>query len=774
MKQSKRLLYILFFISFCLHNSLFSQGLLINEIMSSNGTTISDEDGDYGDWIELYNAADTSINLLGYYISDDINNLQRWNFPEIIIEPGNFLLIFASGKDRTEGEYLHTNFKISKNGEPILLSNPKGEIIDYIAPVKMQTDISYGRLSDEQTKFVRFIKPTPGYNNIWGIIYQDLIFSDRGGIYDEIFNLSLSCSEENANIYYTIDGSIPDTNSNVYESPLELNLSLYSDVNLYQNQLSPDSLHYEPEEEILKAIVIRAVAYNDLNQQISNVITNSYFIKELGIEHESLPIISITVNKDDLLDDSTGIMVPGIHFDSENPNWTGNYYQRGIEWEKYANVEFYEPDNIVGFNQQVGLRIHGGNTRRPPQKSFRVYARSKYGNSTINYSVYEDKPISEFKRLVFKSFYASWSGAGMEDYLANKIAREINIDNTAIRPAVLYLNGEYWGIYYIQERRDKYFTYYNYGINPDKVDIIYNYFGATQEGNSADFLSLYEFIENNDLSDQYNYNIVSNWMDIDNFIDYQLFEIFIANYDWPANNSMFWRERNTDNKWRWMFTDGDSGFQNKKFDGFSHALSTSDNYWPTNAQSTLFLRKLIENQKFKNDFFNRLEYLLNNNLFFDNTQTYAITAENFLNNEVNNQIDRFYFPENKDYWNDKIENIFDFLEYRACKIVVQVKEMFDVELNIPNCGSYYEIERMASLSLFPNPAQDFLFIEMENSIIYNAQIIIYDNMGREISGINKNITGNRIEMDVSNLNSGIYLITIITDNEIITERLVKI
>jgi hypothetical protein len=537
--------------------------------MSLNNSFIFDEDGDDSDWIEVYNTSNADIKLLGYFLSDTDNDKQRWAFPDTLIGPKQFLLIFASGKNMAiPGKQLHTNFSIKSDGEPILLSHGS-EVIHRMPSIGLETNTSYGLETDGTAPFVVFYNPTPGTSNNKAPIAVKVSFSKPGGIYKKTFDLSISCYSEHAHIYYTTDGTSPTIKSTQYKNPLQLSNKLYSDANISQVKMYPEgSFNPPPPELVPKAVVIRAAAFDQHGNQISDVISNTYFFEDPGNDYHQLPIISICAEHHDLFDFETGIFVPGKHWNAKEPDWTGNYYQSGREWEREINLEYYEQNNVA-INQKAGLRIHGGNSRRFAQKGIRLYAREDYGEPYFNHPFFDDKPIAQYKRLVLKPFSASWTQSGIEDYITLKMARNLNLDWLATKAVVVYINGEYWGIYYLQERIDDRYIEANHGVEPEKVDLMGNWSGMTEYGDNKDFLALYDFIENNDLSIGANYETVSNWMDIDNFIDYQLFEIFIDNYDWPANNMKCWRERDSDAKWRWIYYDGDAALNKYRSDSFS-------------------------------------------------------------------------------------------------------------------------------------------------------------------------------------------------------------
>ena len=193
-------------------NISFAQ-VFINEIMSSNSSTIKDEDGSYSDWIEIYNSSQESVNLEKFSLSDDLNFLDKWQFPEISIGAGQHILIFASGKNKFDVGILHVNFKIKSSGESIYLSGPEQNLLDSIQAVNLVADVSYGRNPDGSLNFSYFENPTPGEpngvteNN--GLITELPTFSISSGyVRDNIESLELS-SKTCAIIKYTKDGSDP-------------------------------------------------------------------------------------------------------------------------------------------------------------------------------------------------------------------------------------------------------------------------------------------------------------------------------------------------------------------------------------------------------------------------------------------------------------------------------------------------------------------------------------------------------------------------------------
>lgn len=161
--------------------------------MSSNDTTIADEDGEFEDWIEIYNYGTTSINLNGYGLSDQTDNLFKLTFPDIDLAAKEYILVWASDKNRiSERDKLHTNFKIKSGGEAIILTASSGTKLSESSAVALATDKSYGRIPNGTGNWVFIDTPTPGTNNSGAsstvpekIAINEFVSSNVGGIQDE-------------------------------------------------------------------------------------------------------------------------------------------------------------------------------------------------------------------------------------------------------------------------------------------------------------------------------------------------------------------------------------------------------------------------------------------------------------------------------------------------------------------------------------------------------------------------------------------------------------
>lgn len=494
--------------------------------------------------------------------------------------------------------------------------------------------------------------------------YDTVVFSVKGGFYEDIPTLTLHCHNPEHHVRFTTNGNLPDGESPRYVGPLPLDERMYSKSNISAIRNCPEDQFKAP-ASVGHCIVIRAAVFDSLGRCVSATATNSYFIAALGCDLHGLPAVSLCADSLDLFDFDRGIFVEGAYYDTAKPHWSGNYYQHGREWERLSNIEFYEPDN-TGINQLCGLRTHGGNGRRFQQKTLKVYARRKYGNDRFRHKFFEDVAIEQFKILVLRPFLSS--NAGCEDHISNRLAQQMGLDFMADRPSVMFINGEYWGIYYVKERPDEHYVEDHYGIEADSVNVYWRWFGETENGSPDKFLSLRDFIDTADFRVETQYAYAESLIDMESFINYYILEMFIANFDWPGNNVRFWQAGN--GKFRWLFYDGDSGLEFQNIDMFANAVYDGDAEYPSNRASTLFFRKLLESPRFQRQFSDRFNYLITTILSYGNTQKHYQFIKEALKEEAHLQFDRFpqmesFYPKNYRQWIDyHMEITRQFLEQR--------------------------------------------------------------------------------------------------------------
>ena len=573
-----------------------------------------------------------------------------------------------------------------------------------------------------------------------------VVFSATGGFYDEVFTLQLSNANPQNHIRYTINGNRPTAQSALYGNAILLDAAEYSTSDIYTIQMSPDYLVYTP-DSIQHCIVIRAAAFDENDNCVSAVTTHSYFIKALGCDTHGLPAVSLCADSLDLFDYEQGIMVPGVFFDSLNPDWTGNYYQKGEEWERPVNVEFYELDN-TGINQCAGLRTNGGNGRRFPQKSLKMFANEEYGSKRFRHRFFECIPHNDFKHLALKPLCSSWTQAGVEDHLCNLIARDgFDFETMASRPVVVFLNGEYWGIYYIHEKSDERYLEDHFNIDLATCKVMGNWHNIMDYGDCSDFMELMTWLETADLTNPDDYALIESKIDISSFIDYQIFEMYSANRDWPSNNMRCWRIDSS--KWRWFFFDGDACLSRMDFDVFANATYTGDLIWPSSNKSTLMFRKLLCNENFKQRFKHRFEELIDTKLQYEELSGHIEYIRLQLQPEIPFQSDRFGYPRDISSWSEGMDVVDAFLRERADDIRTKLRLFMDV-------NEFVE----GDVVCYPNPSSGELHILLD-SRVKGEEIAIYDLLGKKVftqpfdpSGLPEAITIN------PSLQSGVYVLRI--------------
>lgn len=727
--RSIGLLY--FVLSICIQH-VYGQNLVINEFMADNGSSIQDEDGDYSDWIELYNTTNETINLLGYSLSDNEMELSKWKFPELNIQAHSFLIIFASSKNRFNTNELHTNFKISSEGEVLFLCNALGDLLDQTEAVVLVENETFGRFPDGFGSFMKLNASSLGSTNH---STNQLLFSHEGGFYKNPFYLKVN-SLLGDTIYYTLDGSLPTEQSGILSDSLWIDFkynseNILSDIPTTPNQSLISYKAWEaPDNNVDKGTILRCASFK--NKVLSSEIyTQTLFVDTNIFEKYKLPIISLVTDAENLFSHDSGIYVPGIFYDEDNPEWTGNYFRHGADWERPVHIEFYEKNGDLAFAQNAGIRIHGGKTRQACQKTLRLYARQSYKEKYFNYKLFPQKDFSKYKRFLLRSSMGAWGGQTLlTDPLAHEISKDLNFETQDFKPVVVYINGEYWGIHTLRDRIDDEYLAYTADVNQDSVDLISGNYNIVNAGTNHHYVNLLEFISQNDLSFEANYNYVETQMDIDNYVDYQIAELFFQNVDWPTNNFKLWRPQSLDGKWRWIFYDLDAGFLNSDFNMFNFSTDTVsyvvDNYMNTSIY--LFIN-LLKNPSFRYRFVTRYAEILNHD-FEINTMINKLEAvKELYKNEIPHHISRWNYPDSYERWESDVdEGLLSFLKGRPCVVEEHIIDFFDLD----DFAFYCDIDKEDKVKFIiaPNPSDGRFFILHESPKIKEVSVRVINSTGK--------------------------------------------
>ena len=389
-------------------------------------------------------------------------------------------------------------------------------------------------------------------------------FSVPGGFFQEDFYLELS-APDGFDIYYTLDGSTPTDQSTRYTEPL-----LISDVSDSPNKyciredFSPFGSGFENELQ-LKATVIRAIAVcNGISTDVSSA---TYFVHTASVIPDTYRIVSLITDPENMFSEDTGIYVLGKNYadtvaaggDPWNDN-SANYRQSGYEWEREVHLDYFDSSLDYTFSQELGIRINGASSRSDSRKSLRLYARKKYdfSASAFRYAFFD--PGIYPKSILLRR------GSIVSQFLSSLVSDRTEIGILDYEPCIVFLNGEYWGKYYLQERCSADYVQNHYGVPADNISVIKD--GDLLDGSGLvyhEFQELRDYITSNDLSIQKNYDYVCSQIDMQSFITFYCTQIYVNNYDFSeSKNSVFWRSNVSDpsfpyadTKWRWILMDLD-------------------------------------------------------------------------------------------------------------------------------------------------------------------------------------------------------------------------
>lgn len=754
--------------------------IVINEFMAKNDSSFADSQNNYYDWIELYNTSDSIVSLLNFSITDEVTNLRKYEFGNVSIPPKSYLMLYASGEEVVKNEDIYLGFKISNNGESLILSNGDSTIIDSIAPVFLGDNISFGRLSDGQNIFGYFLHGTPNGSNsgLEVMKYHEILnFSHSPGFYSSPVNLSINTMEQAADIFYSLDGSIPDTNSLKYSDAIQL-INRSTESNIISEiitwpEWSPWP-HPNLTTKIDKGNVLRIQAFLN-GKKAGNLYTHSYFVFPSGRTTYSLPIISVVTDSNNLFNADSGIYVPG---NSYSNGFTGNYSNRGKEWERAANVECIDESNSVVINQQVGIRVEGATSQIIPNKSLRIYARDSYGKETIEQPLFSED-ITEFKKLLLRPAGQDFHLSYLRDILAHELAKRMQLDYQAFKPVILFMNGEYWGINYLREFQDENYLESHYNENKNEFIL---------EEESAEFQTFIDYVTNNDLTTNSIYSEVVNQLDIDSYINYTLHEMFTGRWDYM--NRCPWKHE--EGKWRFFTSDYDASFEGPcaitysvEQDMVDYLLGSNSPCWSTSfpcnnimcypLNSNILIRKLISNDTFKERFIDLADYHLKHTFRRDTISAILNSIQSSLEPEINKHIERWNAPENLSSWKEEINSVNNYCSLRNCILRTHIKNYFSletVEFEDAACSTSSikpKTNTEESIRIYPNPSNGNIFITISDDDDYNLNIEVLNLSGQLVYSCEVSSGDNLIELNT--LETGTYLIHINGQKTCLTKKL---
>lgn len=584
------------------------------------------------------------------------------------------------------------------------------------------------------------------------------IFSHQAGFYDEGFYLEI-IAMPNTEVYYTLDASTPTRNALKYSEPILIEeqwIEATGDEVIIQNpgdqspiptpsypisMIRTSSSKWEsPREDIFSGTIVKAIAYQMDGHLESDVITNSYFVHpEMHLKY-AFPVMSISTDIKNLYDYETGINVPGINYDptlgeERNTNRTGNYFMRSEDWERPVYIEYFSQTGQTLLRQNAGIRIHGGLSRKYPIKSYRLYARNAYDEDNyFNYQFFDDKDIDQFKRLVLRGFGQAFEYTVFGEAAAHEIIKPLQLDTQYSQPIILFINGEYFGIRNIRDRFDRHYLETHYGLDGEDITMLTGH-AFLDDGSirgQDHYQMMYQYITRLDMAKKGRLEHVETLMDVDNFIDYYIVQLFYANLDWPQNNILYWRKNvnytpnapyGHDGRWRWMVFDLDAGF-GASWGGYYPEINVFERLTGETWRTGRMFVSLMENEQFKARFIYRFMDLLET--IFEEERMLSIVNEmmDLYRPEMQEHIDRYGFPISYAQWESYSNRILRFAEYRPSIVKQQLL-------------SHHQIDKSYTLSVKRDAAQGQVIlntIEMDDSIS-ETSVTVYEFLPYKLKAI---------------------------------------
>lgn len=524
-------------------SNAFSQ-IKINEILASNSSI--NEDPDYGansDWIEIYNSGTAAVNLNGYYLTDNFEIKNKWQITTNVMIPAKGFIVFWCDDHAIS---LHTGFKLAAEGEEIALYSPNLVLIDSVTFGTQYVDISYGRIPDGSSKMQFFLKPTPGVKNdtttFSGQVENAPEFLLNGGIYNSPVTVGL-LNDMGGIMRFTLDGSEPKETSEIYNFPIPVTKTTIIRARIFKSGLIP-----------------------------GKTVTSSYFIDE-GFEKHKLPVISIASDSINLWDSTKGIYVQSFK----------------PEWEIPINIELFENNGSdrATFSEMAGMKINGLYSWKLPQKMLGIYFKKQYGAGNLEYRMFFDRNRKTFDDFALRASGSDWSYTMFRDGLIQQACHNFNmkLENMAFRPSIVFFNGKYMGIHNIREKVNEDYIASNHNIDKGTFDLVEN--GELAESGNLVAWNNYWKLVNKDLSIQANFDTIANYMDIENFTDLIITEVYAGNSS-IDHNTMAWKPKN-EGKWKWILMDLDRGFV--EYDKYMISFYSGQTVWP--------LSQLLKNEAYK-------------------------------------------------------------------------------------------------------------------------------------------------------------------------------
>lgn len=631
--------------------------------------------------IEIHNCSTTSSDLcMVPFLTAGSSEVQSQTLDNMVV--------LKSGS-----RYMHTNFSISADGESLFLCDKAGNIVHSVDTTAVPNNVSRGLSAGGKEPFLFFSTPTPGYANGKGYKTTETCtvkFTPEGGPINSITNITLE-SSDNGPIYYTTDGTLPTENSKEYTGPIGIS----------------------------KSTVIRAITFSD-NKMAGEPNTQTYVRLN---RKQTLPIIAFTTDPANLYDEDHGIWADGPNYVAgvDPPYNNANYWN---DWERPINVEYMTADSGKVYETAAGLKAFGGWSRSHRIKPMAIHARKAYGSKKLKYKFFDERYAESHKSVVMRASANDLEYTYIRDAMMSHLMRNTDLDYQAYQPMIVFLNGEYHGIMNMREKVSEHYIENLHGVDANDVDLIEGD-GSLKSGSLINFDDFKGYLNSNGTITDEKYEYLKTLMDVEEFMDYIILEVYVHNTDWPQNNTKMWCSE--DGRWRWILYDTDFGFglydQNKVNNNSLGRLLGRDDVG--NSWHNLVFRRLITNPNFVRDFANRFCDRINRE-FLPSEVNYLIDSlVGNIKTEMEYHREYWHYWSN---WDNEINNLKQFAEKRPAvarkfvrdewslgsivKVNIETEGQGDVQVNTlklkeyPWTGLYFSKNEI-TITALPKPGYKF-------------------------------------------------------------------
>ena len=624
----------------------------VSQIVINEVSTNSDDIEVFGqtcDWIELYNPTPGYVSMSNFAISDNPDKPRKWVFTDNYrIEPYGFLMILCND----EGSGANTNFKLSAEGETIILSNSNGDIVDSVKVPSLYPDQSFGRATDGAHFWGIFTKPSPNEsNNSTEALTTPPKMELQSGFYKGGQKLVITCDDPDAEIYYTINGNTPNTKSTLYKGPISFS----------------------------STTVFRAIARNPNLERSSTVESKTYFV---NFRECKLPVVSLITDPANFYDNTKGIYVAGTN------GISGNCSDRPVnwnhDWERPVHFEYFDKDHKQVVSLDAGVKIFGSCSRTNAMKSLRIIARKEqYGEKRIEYKFFANKDIDKFKSIVLRNGGNDFQTTMIRDGLITQLcSKHMDVDIQEFQPAAVFLNGEYLGLHNIREKISDHYIEENYGIKNESVTLLENN-SLVIEGSNEEYNNFLNYATSNNLADDYTFNRIKTLIDLDNFTDYYIAQLYVDNEDWPNNNIKYWKSSAKNSRWRWILfgTEYSCGVYGRGPDNNSikRVFIDHDNELGNSSWSTKLIKSMMKNENYKQMFLQRFAYHIDNTFSSENVRSLADSLRNLMYDEWKYHSDKYYTWIGQSAWWNNINSLINWFERRPRYIREHLQKVFELD-----------------------------------------------------------------------------------------------